>query len=106
MRKTLAILVFWIVSLVSCGTTSAYTGPVSERPSVSVSYMRSFVQDDPRLPEHLRSIATANVVNASNHSMSLVLDCSVSRTLLEVPARTVSHVLLDQGDASCALTEQ
>lgn len=94
---------FWVASLVSCSTASAFTGPVSDHPLISISYMRSFVQDDPRLPEHLRTITTANVTNASTLDMSLTLDCTESFHTLTVKARTTEHVMLDPRDASCEL---
>lgn len=104
--KTKAFLVgllAFVLVFFGCSTTSAFTGPASERPTVSISYMRHFEHDDPRLPPRLETIATADVTNASTHDMSLTLDCTVTRTTLDVPARTTSHVLLDPEDATCTL---
>ncbi len=90
--------------LVGCATTSPFTGPVSERPTLSVSYMRhvQHTGDFWQMP-YVETITTADVTNPSNAPMHVVLDCAESRTSLDIPARTTAHVLLDPKDNACEL---
>jgi hypothetical protein len=90
--------------LVACATTSPFTGPVDEKPTLTITYMRHVVQDiDPRNPPRVETLATANVGNPSNHAMHVVLDCTNSLASLDIEPRTVAHVLLDPKDDSCVL---
>jgi hypothetical protein len=85
-----------VLFLAACATTSPFTGPVSERPLLSVSYMRHV--------EHTNDFwQIPYVTNPSLHPIHVALDCTVSRTVLDIPARTTEHVLLDPKDASCEL---
>ena len=102
MKKFVTILAFL---LVSCATTTAYAGPVSDKALLSVSYLRHVVPDvDPRLPEHLETLATASITNPSTKPMTVTLDCTVSTTTLTVAPRQTEHVLLDPKDSSCTVT--
>jgi hypothetical protein len=103
MRKRLSILGLWLASLLCCATSNPYTGPVSDKPMVSVSYMRSFVQDDPRLPERMETIATAAITNPSNREMTVTLDCTETLTTVDIKPRTTEHVLLSAGDKECVI---
>jgi hypothetical protein len=102
-KRFLAIVSFWVASL-CCATTAAYTGPAGDRPLLSVTYQRHLVTDDPRFPPQMKTLATANVVNPSDHPMALTLECTETRTTIYVAPRTTQHVLLDPEDAGCILS--
>lgn len=104
LKRSFAVVAFWVVSL-SCATATAFHGPISDRPQLSVSYMRHFETRDPRLPEQLVTITTAAITNPSTHAMRLRLDCTRTLITLTVAPRTTEHVLLDPKDRSCTLTE-
>jgi hypothetical protein len=105
--KTKAFLIglfSFVLVFFGCSTTSAFTGPVSDQPTISISYMRHFEMTDPRLPQQLVTIATANVTNASTSPMTVVLDCDRTFTSLTIAPRTTEHVLLDPKDTSCTVS--
>lgn len=92
------------VFLASCATSSPFIGPVSEKPQLSVSYMRHMMHtNDLRQVPYIDTIATANVSNPSTHAIHVTLDCSESLHYLDVAPRTTEHVLLDPKDEKCEL---
>jgi len=90
--------------LAGCATSSPFTGPVSEKPALSVSYLRHVMHtNDIWQQPYVETIATAAIANPSNHPMHVVLDCTATTTTLDVAPRTIEHVLLDPKDTSCEL---
>jgi hypothetical protein len=104
-KKYAAIVAFWVASLVSCSTASAFTGPVSDKPTIALEYRRHFVQDDPRLPSRVETITTAAITNPSAYPMTVTLDCTESLHTLTIAPRMTEHVLLDRDDRECTLSQ-
>lgn len=90
--------------LAACATSSPFTGPVSEKPQLSISYMRHMMHTNDmwQIP-YIETIATANVTNPSTHYTHATLDCSESLHYLTIAPRTTEHVLLDPADKACVL---
>ena len=86
-----------LLAFLGCATSSPYRG----EDTLSVSYLRHFVRDDPRLPAHIETITTANVANPTDHALTVVLDCTESLHTLTIAPKTVEHVLLDPKDSHC-----
>ena len=106
MKAPLLASIVLALAIAGCATSSAYDGPVSDRPLLAVSYLRHFEHDDPRLPPRLETIATADVTNPSFGEMYVVLDCSQSWHALTIKPRTTEHVLLDPQDTACRAIAQ
>jgi hypothetical protein len=100
----LRTLVFALFLAAGCATSSPFTGPVSDKPTLSVSYMRHVMHTNDfwQVP-YVETIATANVTNPSTSETHVTLDCSESLHFLDIAPRTTEHVLLDPKDSSCEL---
>jgi len=107
MKKLINVLVFLLAFLLwpGCASATAYGGPFGDRPLLSVSYMRHVVPAlDPRFPEHVETLATADVTNPSTKPMRVTLDCTETLTTMTIAPRTTEHVLLDPADTSCTVS--
>jgi hypothetical protein len=90
--------------LTACATSSPFTGPVAEKPQLSVSYMRHVMRtNDVMQVPYVETLATANITNPSTHAIHVTLDCSESLHYISVAPRTTEHVLLDPTDKACVL---
>jgi hypothetical protein len=106
----------------SCGTTSAYEGPVGDHPVVSVTTLRHVDSvTNPTNPTWAR-ITTLHVSNPSNkRAMKVVVDCDKThqpqfqgtpndvggtRMHLTLDQRTTQDVLLAPSDGDCVVTEE
>jgi hypothetical protein len=90
--------------LAGCATSSPFTGPVAEKPALSVSYMRHVMHTNDYWQQmYVETITTANVTNPSTTEIHVTLDCSESLRHLDVAPRTTEHVLLDPKDKACEL---
>jgi len=88
------------LALTSCATTEAYTGPDSLTPTVV---------DEPY--RHVNSHNPRNVFWETHHvlvfknplyrEVAFDVDCENNFFRVDVPARTVSRLLLTQDDGSC-----
>ena len=105
MKRALSIVVFLLVTLSSCATASAYSGPVSDKPLLEVVQRRHFEMVDPRLPQQLVTISIARATNASTKPMHLRLECTETLAHFDAAPRSTTEILLAPKDSSCELTE-
>jgi hypothetical protein len=105
-RKIFLLLVFLAVFFAwpGCATASKYTGPVSDRPLLSVSYMRHLQHTGDFWDQaYTETIATAAISNPSTRPMTVVLDCTRTLTTLTIAPRTTEYVLLSNEDRECQI---
>jgi hypothetical protein len=109
MRKTklkafLVGVAAFVLVFFGCSTTSAFVGPISDKPTISVTQLRHVMHTNDYWQQmYVETLSTLSVTNPSTHDMVVTVDCTESRHTLTVKARTTEHVLLDPQDASCSL---